>query len=115
LAPIASYGLKAEDITVLGYSNGANFAAAVMALFPKLIRRAILCRPMHVLEDVPQADLSGTEVLTLAGKSDPYGKYAEALNTWLSNSGASLTVETLNAGHQLSQDDIARAKEWLHL
>ncbi|MBX8782844.1 ring-cleaving dioxygenase [Ochrobactrum sp. GRS2] len=112
---IASYGLKAEDITVLGYSNGANFAAAVMALFPKLIRRAILCRPMHVLEDVPQTDLSGTEVLTLAGKSDPYGKYAEALNTWLSNSGASLTAETLNAGHQLSQDDITRAKEWLHL
>lgn len=112
---IASYGLKAEDITVLGYSNGANFAAAVMALFPKLIRRAILCRPIHVLEDIPQADLSGTEVLTLAGKSDPYGKYAEALNTWLSNSGASLTAETLNAGHQLSQDDIARAKEWLHL
>ena len=112
---LASYGLKPEDITVLGYSNGANFAAAVMALFPKLIRRAILCRPMHVLEDIPLVDLSGTEVLTLAGKSDPYGKYAEALNIWLTNSGADLTAETLNAGHQLSQDDITRAKEWLRL
>ena len=112
---MAAYGLKAENITVLGYSNGANFAVAVMALYPQLIRRAILSRPMQVLEDAPKVDLKGTAVLTLTGSKDPFNEFAPALNTWLENCGAELTAEKLETGHALSPDDISRAKNWLSL
>lgn len=110
---ITAYGLEQENITVLGYSNGANFAAALMALYPQLIRSAILCRPMQVLDTSPQVDLTGTAVLTLTGTQDPYGKFAHELNTWLSACGADLTAEQINTGHQLTPDDVTKAKAWL--
>ncbi|MFD2813645.1 alpha/beta hydrolase [Paracoccus aerius] len=84
---VAAYGLEPARITVMGYSNGANFAAAVMGLHPGLIRRAILMRPMAVLEDLPAPDLSGLSVLTLTGARDPYGPHAPRLNDWLARQG----------------------------
>ncbi|TGN50073.1 ring-cleaving dioxygenase [Paracoccus liaowanqingii] len=110
---LAAYDLDPARLTVLGYSNGANFAGAVMALHPGLIARAILMRPMLVLDPVPQADLSGVRVLTLQGAQDPYGPHAPALNDWLAASGADLDARVMPAGHQLSQDDPRAAKAWL--
>lgn len=110
---ITAYELDPERITVLGYSNGANFAGAVMALYPGLLRRAILIRPMAVLEDLPETDLTGTKVLTLAGAHDPYGAYAPRLNDWLRASGADLDDRTIPAGHELAQADLAAAQDWL--
>lgn len=108
-----AYDMKPQNITVLGYSNGANFAAAIMALYPQLIRSAILCRPMLVLETNPQVDLSHIKVLTLKGVQDPYGQYAPALDQWLQQSGAELTAQLLNTGHQLTELDIEIARDWL--
>lgn len=110
---VAAYGLNPDRTTVLGYSNGANFAGAVMALSPGLIRRAILIRLMAVLEDLPQADLAGTQVLTLAGAHDPYGAHAPALNEWLRASGADLDARTIAAGHELAQADLVAAQLWM--
>lgn len=110
---VAAYGLDADRVTVLGYSNGANFAGAVMALYPGLIRRAILMRPMAVLEDLPQVDLGGTRVLSLAGARDPYGAHAPALNDWLRASGADLDARIVPAGHELAAADLDAAAGWL--
>ena len=110
---VSAYDLDPARLTVLGYSNGANFAAAVMALHPGLISRAILMRPMLVLDPVPQADLSGVRVLTLQGAQDPYGAHAPALNDWLAASGADLEARVMPAGHQLSPDDPKVARNWL--
>nr|WP_111299521.1 alpha/beta hydrolase [Paracoccus saliphilus] len=110
---LADYGLDPVRMTVLGYSNGANFAGAVMALFPGLIRRAILMRPMLVLDPVPAVDLTGTRVLTLQGARDPYGSFAPALNGWLASSGADLDAQVVPAGHELAQQDLDAAAEWL--
>ncbi|MDP5305854.1 VOC family protein [Paracoccus spongiarum] len=110
---VAAYGLDPARITVLGYSNGANFAGAVMALSPGLIRRAILMRPMAVLEDLPRVDLSGSRVLTLAGARDPYGAHAPALNDWLRASGADLDARIVAAGHELSPADPEAAAAWM--
>lgn len=110
---IAAYGLDSDQITVLGYSNGGNFAGAVMALFPGLIRRAILIRPMAVLEDLPQVDLSDTHVLTLTGARDPYGSYAPQLNDWLQVSGADLDARVIDAGHELTPADLTAAQDWM--
>lgn len=110
---MAGYGLAADRVTVMGYSNGANFAGAVMALAPGLIRRAILMRPMLVLEQPPQVDLAGVRVLTLTGTRDPYGTHAAALNDWLTAGGAELDARAVEAGHELSQDDLTAAQDWM--
>lgn len=98
---------------VMGYSNGANFAGAVMARHPGLIRRAVLIRPMLALETPPRVDLTGLEVLTLTGAHDPYGPHAAALNDWLRASGAALTAKRIHAGHEVAQADLDAAAAWL--
>lgn len=108
-----AYDIDPARLTVLGYSNGANFAAAVMALHPDLIRRAILLRPMLALQDPPAVDLTGVSVLTLQGARDPYGAYAPALNDWLAASGADLDARIIDSGHELSPQDVQAATEWL--
>lgn len=110
---LASYGLDPARLTVMGYSNGANFAAAVMGLHPGLIRRAILLRPMAALEDLPQADLAGLSVLTVTGARDPYGPHAPRLNDWLAARGADLDARVVQAGHELVADDLTAATDWM--
>lgn len=108
-----SYGLDLNRVTVLGYSNGANFAAAVMALAPGLIRRAILLRGLAALDELPPVDLSGVEVLSLSGESDPYAQGATRLEDWLRASGADLEAKVLRVGHGLSLQDTTEAQQWL--
>jgi phospholipase/carboxylesterase len=109
---LARYGLDPSRVTALGYSNGANFAASLMLLHPGLFARAILLRPMLVLEAPPTPDLSKTRVLTIAGRSDPYGGYAPALNDHFRRCGAVLTAETIALGHGLDRRDIILAQAW---
>ena len=51
----------------LGYSNGANIAAAVLLLHPKTLAGAILLRATTPLVEPPRPDLSGIPVLILSG------------------------------------------------
>lgn len=109
---VAGYGLDAAHLTFLGYSNGANFIAAVMGLHPGIVRRAILLRAMPVLETLPQADLSGTEALLLTGARDPFGQEAPRLEGWLRDRDADVTARVIDAGHELSSADRMAARQW---
>ncbi|MGE0007210.1 MAG: VOC family protein [Parvibaculaceae bacterium] len=109
---LARYGNDPARVTALGLSNGANFTAALMLLHPGLIRRAILLRPMLVLESPPDPDLSHTRILAVAGRSDPYGRYAPALVDHLRRCGADVAAETIAAGHGLERSDVVLAREW---
>jgi phospholipase/carboxylesterase len=106
------HGLDPLRTSFLGYSNGANFIAAVMLLHPRMVRRAALLRPMLVLEEPPAADLSDAAVLTVAGRSDPYGRFAPALETALRERGARVDARWIEAGHELHPDDVAFVQEW---
>lgn len=110
---VAGYGLDRSRMTFLGYSNGANFAAAVMGLHPEVIRLAILIRPMAVLEEMPEPDLTGTEILMLTGSQDPYGQYAPALEMWLRSRGTDPEVRRIEAGHELTEEDMKATESWL--
>lgn len=110
---LAAHGLYPEQTTVLGYSNGANFAAAVMLLHPGVIRAAALLRPVRVLEQPPEADLSGTHILTVSGTTDPFAADADGLDDLLRNAGARLSRRHLVAGHQLGDDDERTVRDWL--
>ncbi|SFD50841.1 VOC family protein [Roseivivax sediminis] len=110
---VRSYGLDPDRITVMGYSNGANFAAAVMALYPGLVRRAILLRAVMPLEEPPEPDLSDVQVLTVTGADDPYSRHAARLNDWLQDCGAAVDPREIAAGHGLSDADQTMARDWL--
>ncbi|MGO4668734.1 VOC family protein [Bosea sp. 2RAB26] len=107
------YGLDPARTTYLGYSNGANFLAAMMQIHPGLIRRAILLRAMNVLELPQETDLAGADILILAGASDPFGVHAAELEARLRQAGAQVEAQVIPAGHELSEADAAAAKVWL--
>ncbi|MFN7025193.1 MAG: VOC family protein [Pseudorhizobium sp.] len=110
---IEGYRLDPDGLTFVGMSNGANFLAAVMALYPDLFRRAVLLRPMLVLQELPQVDLTGLAVLMVSGKQDLAAPSARQLEAWLGTSGADLVSHFIDAGHQLSDEDLPLAKVWL--
>jgi phospholipase/carboxylesterase len=110
---LRSYRLDPARMTLVGYSNGANFIAAVMLLYPHLVRRAALLRAMLVLDDPPAPNLADAAVLTVTGHSDPYGHYAPALNETLRKLGARVDARVVQAGHELGPDDVAIVREWI--
>src|SRR6202021_3533543 len=71
-----AYGL-AQPLA-LGYSNGANIAAAVLLLHPETLAGAILFRAMAPLAEPPQPNLVGVPVLILSGLNDPIAPRSSA-------------------------------------
>ena len=67
-----------------------------------------LLRGIEVLEERPQADLTGARVLLLSGARDPYGVQAPAPEQSLRAGGADLDARTVSAGHELSPEDLTR-------
>ena len=99
----------------LGYSNGANIAAAKLFLRPDALAGAMLLRAMAPLRDVPKANLANKPVLIVSGLSDPIipPDNSARLAAMLTNAGAYVQQRTLSVGHQLSQGDLTVAREWL--
>ena len=107
------YGLAAP--VALGFSNGANIAAALLLLHPDILAGAVLLRAMVPLAEPPQADLAGKPVLILSGAMDPIVPEANAtrLARQLDAAGARVEHQVLPAGHGLSQADVNLAANWM--
>jgi phospholipase/carboxylesterase len=108
-----AYGIAAP--VALGYSNGANIAAAILLLRPHVLAGAILWRAMMPLTAPPRTSLSGTAVLMVSGARDPIAGPAEAarLEAALHAADAAVEHRVLPVGHELSQADVSIAREWL--
>jgi predicted esterase len=114
-AAAASYGLDAGRIFALGYSNGANIAAAVLLLHPAALAGGVLLRPVLPLEPEAPPDLQGKPVLLAAGRHDPYAPHdrVEGLAEWLRRGGAEVDLRWQAAGHELTEADLAAARTWI--
>ena len=99
----------------VGFSNGANIAAALLLLKPDVLSGAILLRAMVPLSDPPKAELDGKPILLLSGQADPIvpANNSAHLAALLTQAGASVTHKVLPAGHQLSQADVTLARDWI--
>jgi phospholipase/carboxylesterase len=108
-----AYGLVAP--VAVGFSNGANIAAAVLTLRPEALAGAVLLRAMVPLPDATAGDLSGKGVLLLSGAADPIvpAENAGRLASILKDAGAAVEHKVLPVGHGLSQADVTLAKAWL--
>jgi len=102
-------------VIALGFSNGANIAASLVLTQPDVLAGAILLRAMLPFEPDQRPQLDGKPVLMLSGKADPFMPAAsrQRLAALLAESGAKLTHHTLDAGHNLTQNDLAIAMRWL--
>src|SRR5688500_6323235 len=100
-----SYNLAAP--IAVGFSNGANIAAAVLQLRPEALAGNTLLRAMVPLQDPPAADLTGKPVLIVSGASDPIvpADNAKRLASLLQTAGATVEHRVLPTGHGLSQTD----------
>lgn len=107
------YGIAAP--VAVGFSNGANIAAALLLLKPDVLAAAILLRAMVPLSDPPKTELAGKPVLLLSGQTDPIvpAHNSARLAALLSEAGASVEHKVLPAGHQLSQADVTLARGWI--
>jgi phospholipase/carboxylesterase len=107
------YGLAAP--VAVGFSNGANIAAALLLLEPDVLAGAILLRAMVPLSDPPKVNLAGKPILLLSGQADPIvpASNSARLASLLSEAGAQVGHKVLPAGHQLSQADLTLARDWI--
>jgi phospholipase/carboxylesterase len=108
-----AYGLQPEKVVALGYSNGANLLGAAMLLHPGMVQRAVLIRPVMVLDAAPETDLTGVSVLIVLGGKDAFRGQGERLADVLSQAGAEVSVRVVKSGHDLIADDASAVAEWL--
>ena len=112
----AGKAYKLAKPIAIGFSNGANIAAAILLLRPEALSGAILLRAMVPLAKPPQAELAQTPVLIVSGASDPIipASNANLLATMLKNAHADVQHVTLPTGHNLTQNDVTLATKWLN-
>jgi phospholipase/carboxylesterase len=110
------YGFDARRVMAVGYSNGANIAASILMLRPHTLSGAILFRSM--VPFIPQTlpDLTMKHIFMASGIYDPIvsKQEAESLFGLFKNAGANISFNWQESGHQLTMEEVQRAKEWLH-
>ncbi|WP_017559928.1 alpha/beta hydrolase [Nocardiopsis baichengensis] len=112
-----AYGLGPRRLVAVGFSNGANIAAALLLLHPGLLRGAALFASAAPLQgrDPGPADLSGTDVFMAAGAADTVTPLDQArlLAGQLGDRGARVVVHEHPGGHTLPPAVAGAAAEWL--
>lgn len=111
----AHHGVGGRPIVAVGFSNGANIAAAMMLVRPDMLRGGVLLAPMPVLSSPPSADLSRTAVLLGGGRADPIATpaHVESLASTLADRGAAVEVRWHDGGHDIGRPTVEAAREWL--
>ncbi len=114
-AAAESYRFDARSVMAVGYSNGANIAAALLLLHPATLHGAILLRPRVPFIPSTLPDLRCKPIVIGAGNQDPLVPVSdtERLASVLRSAGADVTVCYENAGHALADGDIECARRWL--
>jgi phospholipase/carboxylesterase len=109
------YQFAADKVVAVGYSNGANIAASLLLLRPETLRAAILFRAMVPLVPEKLPDLSSVRVWIGAGNQDPIIPISETqrLLELVRNARADVTIRFFTAGHNLTNNEIEIARDWL--
>ena len=109
------YEFDATKIIAIGYSNGANIAAAMMLLRPHMLAAAALLHPMMPFTPTEIPDLSHVSALVSAGRFDPIARpeEAEKLVAVLKQSKAEVTLNWQNGGHNLTGIEVEETGRWL--
>lgn len=109
-----------KKLLVVGYSSGAVFATAQLAVAPHLFIGAVLLRPQPIAHDFTFPDLARTAshripILMTSGLQDSRRQPHHALQLahQLRHAGADVTHYALDAGHDLASPDLTLARTWM--
>ncbi|GAB2673593.1 alpha/beta hydrolase [Saccharopolyspora gloriosae] len=110
-----AYGWHGRRLVAVGFSNGANIAAALTLLRPDALREAVLFASMLPVPEPPELDLSGSRVFLGNGEADPMAPTAaaNALVSALRARGADVTEQWHPGGHQITSPGVRAAAEWI--
>ncbi|MCD8508444.1 MAG: alpha/beta hydrolase [Bacillus sp. (in: Bacteria)] len=108
------YGFDRNQVTAVGYSNGANIAGSLLYHYGKVLNGAVLLHPMVPRRGIELPELTGLPVFIGAGVNDPICPAQETkdLESDLSKAGAEVEVFWANMGHQLTRDEVDNAAAW---
>lgn len=108
-------GFDPTRVWAVGFSNGANIAAAMLLLHPGVLAGGVLLAPMVPLVPSTPTTLTGTPVFLGAGRQDPIAppSQPEALADLLRQGGADVTLDWHPGGHQLVPSTVQAARAWL--
>lgn len=112
----AHYEFGERPVIAVGFSNGANIALATALLHPEVLGSVVAFSGMFPLAGrEATADLSGSRVLLLNGRSDPMAPFdsVTVLAAALSAAGAEVEQHVREGGHGVAPTDAAAAQAWL--
>jgi phospholipase/carboxylesterase len=110
----ANHGFSKPPV-VIGFSNGAIMAAALLLIHPSLFSAGILLRPLSPFLEDPPTHLRATPVLTIDGEKDSRRSPGDGarLAERLSRAGATVTHRVLPVGHAITEMDRRIARDWV--
>ena len=103
-----------KRVVAVGYSNGANIAASLLFHYEEALAGAILHHPMVPRRGIELPTLTKIPVFISAGTNDPMCSAQESkdLEILLVEAGADVTTAWFDFGHQLTMQEVVKAKEW---
>ncbi len=108
------YGFGGRKPIAVGFSNGANIAAALLLLRPETLGGALLIRAMVPLVPESQPDLaghSGSDQRRSVRSLVPPAQ-SEALAALLDRAGATVKLQWITGGHALTREDLETGRQW---
>ncbi len=111
---VGLYHRRFDRVTAMGYSNGANIAAAILILHPEIFCNVVLLRPMLPFGEPPIPDLTGKQVLIVQGSYDLVipQESTRRLIYLLEKAGADVQVYETDSGHELTGHDLEVVTQW---
>lgn len=109
------HALGERPIVAVGFSNGANIAAATAQMRPDALRELALFSTMAPFGEPPTGDLGGTHVFLSNGDPDPLAPRpaAERLVRQLRDAGAEVQEHFHHSGHTVTYEGVTAARDWL--
>lgn len=107
---------RPERVLGFGYSNGANILASVQFEAPGLFDRAVLLHPLIPFEPPAAKGLKDRAVLITAGERDAICPPAatRALADYFESQGARTELVWHAGGHELRQEELLAARDFLN-
>lgn len=112
------YGVAPGEWMAVGFSNGANIAAATLMLRPAALAGAVLMAAMVPFpEGPPPSDLTGKHVIVVNGAKDPMAtaEQTSTLVSQLRGLGARVDLVPHDGGHELDENVLPTVADLIRL